>query len=57
MWYPTRLQWFVIWAITFICFVCWLATDPEPKEFVMPAMLVGALFVWHVSADAGRPKD
>jgi hypothetical protein len=57
MWYPSKLQWFVIWAVTFVCFVFWLTTDPEPEAFVMPALLVGALFVWHASADFKGTKD
>ncbi len=57
MWYPSKVQWFVIWAVTLCCVVCWLLTDPAPESFVMPAMLIGALFVWHVSADFRETKD
>jgi hypothetical protein len=56
MWYPNKLQWFVIWAVTFVCLICWLATDPQPEAFIMPAVLVAALFIWHASADFKRTK-
>ncbi len=51
MWYPSKLQWFLIWMTTFICLVAWLATDPRPEAFVVPAVLVAALFCWQVSED------
>jgi hypothetical protein len=57
MWYPSKLQWFVIWAATLLCVIFWLATDPPPESFVMPGVLVAALFVWHVSADFRQTKD
>ena len=57
MWYPSKLQWFVIWAATLVCVICWLATDPPPESFVMPGLLVAALFVRHVSADFRQTKD
>ncbi len=46
MWYPTKWQWLVIWISTVLCLVFWLARDPRPEAFVLPAGLVGALFVW-----------
>lgn len=57
MWYPTKLQWFVIWMTTVICLIGWLASDPRPEAFIMPAALIGGLFVWQVSADFKRTKD
>ncbi len=51
MWYPSKLQWFLIWMTTFICLIGWLATDPRPESFVLPAALVAALFGWQVSQD------
>ena len=57
MWYPNKLQWFVIWAATLLCVIFWLVTDPPPEAFVMPGLLVAALFVWHVSADFRQTKD
>jgi hypothetical protein len=50
MWYPTKNQWSVIWVTTVIFLIAWLRSDPSPDAFVMPAMLVCALFFWHVSA-------
>ena len=57
MWYPSKAQWFVIWVATLLCVICWLATEPTPESFVMPAVLVAVLFVWHVSADFRQTKD
>ncbi len=58
MWYPNKLQWFVIWATTLLCLVGWLInTDPPAEAFIMPGVLVSALFVWHASADFRRTKD
>jgi len=56
MWYPSKLQWFVIWSVTLLCVVGWLTTDPEPEAFIMPAVLVLALFVWQASADFRHTK-
>ncbi len=50
MWYPTKWQWLVIWLTTVLCLVGWLATDPPWEAFLMPAVLVVALFLWQVSA-------
>jgi hypothetical protein len=49
MWYLTKTQWLVIWLTTLFCLVGWLASDPEPQGFILPAMLVGGLFIWQVS--------
>ncbi len=57
MWYPNKLQWFVIWAATLLCVIFWLVTDPPAESFVLPGLLVAALFVWHVSADFRQTKD
>jgi hypothetical protein len=57
MWYPNKIQWLVIWIATVICMIGWLASDPKPEAFIMPAMLIGGLFVWQVSQDVGRTKD
>jgi hypothetical protein len=57
MWYPNKLQWFVIWAATLVCIVCWLFEDPAPESYILPAVLVAVLFVWHVSADFNQTKD
>ncbi len=57
MWYPTKTQWLIIWATTVLCMVGWLRTDPAPEAFILPVVLVGALFVWHASADFRRTKD
>jgi hypothetical protein len=57
MWYPTKLQWFIIWMTTVVCLIGWLKTDPGPEAFIMPAAAVGALFFWQVSADFKRTKD
>lgn len=57
MWYPTKLQWFVIWMTTVLCLIAWLAGDPTPEGFIMPAILVGGLFVWQASADFKQTKD
>ncbi len=57
MWYPTKLQWFVIWTITLLCLVGWLMTDPPPEAFILPAALVAGLFLWHASADFGQSKE
>ena len=57
MWYPNKLQWFVIWMTTVICLVAWLAKDPQPDAFILPGIAVGALFFWQISADLGRSKD
>jgi uncharacterized sodium:solute symporter family permease YidK len=51
MWYPSKLQWFLIWITTLICLVAWLATDPAPEGFIIPGVLVAALFGWQVSQD------
>ncbi len=51
MWYPTKLQWSIIWATTLLCTVLWLAKDPGPKSFILPGLLVAGLFVWQASAD------
>ncbi len=56
MWYPTKSQWLVIWLTTVLCLVGWLASDPTPEAFILPAMLIGALFFWQVSADFRRAK-
>ena len=58
MWYPTKLQWFVIWMTLIICLIGWLATkDPQPEAFIMPGVLVAGLFCWQVSADFRRERD
>ncbi len=57
MWYPTKLQWTLIWATTVLCMIGWLSSDPQPDAFIMPFALVGALFVWQVSADFKRSKQ
>ena len=57
MWYPTKLQWLIIWLTTVVCLIFWLATDPQPEAFVMPITLIGGLFLWQISADYKRTKD
>jgi hypothetical protein len=57
MWYPSKLQWFIIWMTTVICLILWLATNPRPVEFIMPGVLVAALFVWQVSEDFTARRD
>lgn len=39
-----------------MCLIGWLRSDPEPEAFIMPAMLIGGLFIWHVSQDFGETK-
>jgi hypothetical protein len=56
MWYPNKSQWSVIWIVTIMCLIGWLRSDPEPEAFLMPAMLIGGLFIWHVSQDFGGTK-
>ncbi len=58
MWYPTKVQWLIIWATTVLCLVGWLASDPPAEAFILPAVLVMGLFFWQASADfVKRPKD
>jgi hypothetical protein len=57
MWYPSKLQWSVIWTATLLCVVGWLFTDPPIESFLLPALLVAGLFVWHASADFKETKD
>lgn len=57
MCYPSKAQWFVIWAATLLCVIRWLVTDPPPESFVMSGLLVAALFIWHASADFQQTKD
>jgi hypothetical protein len=57
MWYPTKIQWLVIWVTTVLCLLGFLSTDPQPEAFVMPGALVCALFVWQASADFRRTRD
>ncbi len=57
MWYPTKVQWLVIWATTVLCLVFWLASNPSPEAFIMPGVLITALFFWQASADFRRTKE
>ncbi len=57
MWYPTKLQWSVIWATTVLCLIFWLTSDPTPDRFVAPILLVGGLFVWQASQREQSPPE
>ena len=57
MWYPSKAQWFIIWLATLLFMIGFLATDPQPEQFFLPAVLIGMLFCWHVSADIRRSRD
>lgn len=57
MWYPTKIQWLVIWLTTVLCLVAWLLKNPPIEAFIMPFALIGVLFVWQISADFKRTKD
>lgn len=46
--YLNKTQWLIIWLTTVACLVLWLASNPEPKAFVLPGLLVCGLFVWQV---------
>jgi hypothetical protein len=57
MWYPSKLQWLLIWVTTVACLMGWLTTDPPPEAFIMPGVLVAALGCWQASADFKRERD
>jgi hypothetical protein len=57
MWYPTKVQWSVIWMTTVIFLIAWLRSDPSPEAFIMPAALVCVLFFWQVSAGLWGTRD
>ncbi len=54
MWYPTKIQWLVIWLTTVVCLLFFLSTDPSPKALLLPMMMIGVLFLWHAT---GSPND
>lgn len=54
MWYPTKIQWLVIWLTTVACLVAFLFTDPNPKALFLPCMMIGVLFLWQAT---GSPND
>jgi hypothetical protein len=57
MWYPSKLQWFVIWMTTVTCLLLWLTTNPRPADFILPGVLVAVLFLWQVSQDFVTRRD
>ena len=54
MWYPTKIQWLVIWLSTVACMLFFLATDPKPQALLLPCMMIGVLFLWQAT---GSPRD
>jgi hypothetical protein len=57
MFYPTKLQWTVIWITTVICLIGFLSGDPVPEAFIMPFTLIAGLFIWHVSGDYNKSQE
>jgi uncharacterized membrane protein YphA (DoxX/SURF4 family) len=54
MWYPTKIQWLVIWLSCVVGLLFVLANDPKPQALIVPCMMIGALFLWQAT---GSPED